>query len=83
MWSVFSEAREAGAHMQLDFHNHRQGHQEMGTEFVVALCEILPDCKFDAAHQREHLTMQVLTSCHLDDAHKCMLLEEQIDLDKC
>ncbi len=44
--------------------------------------ELLPDCRFDAEHQLEHLGIRVLAGRHYDPTRKRMLLEEQIDLDK-
>ncbi len=42
----------------------------------------MPDCRFVAEHQLEHLAMQILAGCRSDAAHKWMLLEANIDLDK-
>ncbi len=66
----------------LELHNRRQGAQESAAEFVASLRELLPDCRFDAEHQLEHLAMQVLAGCHSNAARKHRLLEEQIDLEK-
>ncbi len=88
-FDTFADAVEAFFHKpmkpargQLDFHNRHQGVQETATKFVAALRELLPDCRFDAKHQLEHLAMQVLAGCRSDAMRKCMLLEQQIDLDK-
>ncbi|MCP4546672.1 MAG: hypothetical protein GY835_09445, partial [bacterium] len=67
---------------RLELHNRRQGAQESAAEFVASLRELLPDCRFDAEHQLEHLATQVLAGCRSDSARKRMLLEENIDLDR-
>ncbi len=67
---------------RLELHNHHQGMQESAAEFFASLRKLLPDCRFHAEHQLEHLAMQVLAGSHSDATRKCMLLEEQIDLDK-
>ncbi len=65
-----------------DLYNCRQGQRESGAEFVTALQELLPDCRLDADHQKEHLAMQLPAGCHSDAAQKRMLLEDIINLDK-
>ncbi len=76
-FDAFADAVEAFFHKpvkpargHLDLHNHRQGAQEMATEFVASLQELLPDCRFDAEHQLEHLAMQIVAGCRSNAACK-------------
>ncbi len=66
----------------LDLHNCHQGQRESRAEFIATLRELLPHCKFDVDHQKEHLAMQLLAGCCSDAARKQMLLEDIINLDK-
>ncbi len=56
------------ARARLDLHNRWQGAQETAAEFMASLRELLPDCRFDAEHQLEHLATQVLAGCRSDAA---------------
>ncbi len=66
----------------LDLHNHHQGQCKTRAKFVAALQELLPNCKFDVEHQKEHPAMQLLAGRCSDAGQKWMLLEDAINLDK-
>ncbi len=63
-----------------DLHHHRQGATESAAEFLTALCDIIPDCGYNAAGSMKQLAHVLLLGCRSEMAQLEMLkIEPALD----